>query len=663
MRKPLTRQSAAMGSAAAVIAAVLLPITMASGQEHVTMAASTEEPTAGSSVIVVSSLSDAGPGSLRRAIKAANANPDHSAISFSVTGVIKLRSDLPTVINPVLIDGTTSPGYMSGGPPAVQLNHRAAKGLSLRSGAKRSEILALSIVGAQGHGVRVHANRVTIDKSYIGLTRSGRTKANGGAGVYLAPGTAKNQVGFNAGGVPGVVGNVISGNRDSGVLLAGSSQNTLAANRIGTSPDGLAKIPNRGHGIALTKRSKRNVIGGTADSDPNSGTVNNPTGSKGTVAPTFVVPALGNLISGNRHNGVQISSGSTKNVLSGNFVGTTADGNAALGNRRSGVRIRKADGNKLIGCTLTDNPFVYYNVLSGNGRHGLHVTGADDVLVQANFFGIGANNTNVVANGRNGILVDKDSQDTQVGGVIPLGNVAAGNGHNGIEVKDTAQGFVTFNTFGGLLAFKGAAPNQRNGLLITTTGGDTSVRTNVFSGNRGNGIKLAKRARDVTIDPNIVGATTNAKNPLPNGGHGLLIADHAHHNVIGGDRTSVIPQNTFSANGGFGIAILNKAHHNRVFATFVGTNVFGEAALPNQRGGVLISNQAYKNRIGKGQLDPANIISGNAGNGVTMRKRTVKNRLINSYVGVDRLGGPLPNTGMAVVNQNQSNAVRGVTTN
>ncbi len=59
--------------------------------------------------------------------------------------------------------------------------------------------------------------------------------------------------------------------------------------------------------------------------------------------------------------------------------------------------------------------------------------------------------------------------------MIPLGNVSAGNVGNGIEVAGKASGFITFNTFGGLLAFKGAAPNGNDGLLITSTGGNNTV--------------------------------------------------------------------------------------------------------------------------------------------------------------------------------------------
>jgi hypothetical protein len=61
-------------------------------------------------------------------------------------------------------------------------------------------------------------------------------------------------------------------------------------------------------------------------------------------------------------------------------------------------------------------------------------------------------------------------------GSIPLGNVSAGNGQNGIAVAGPAAKFITFNTFGGLLAFKGAAPNGNDGLLVTSAGGGNLAR-------------------------------------------------------------------------------------------------------------------------------------------------------------------------------------------
>ena len=103
----------------------------------------------------------------------------------------------------------------------------------------------------------------------------------------------------------------------------------------------------------------------------------------------IVRPPQGNLISGNRGNGVLINDGATQTLLSGNFVGTTASGDSALGNRQDGVAIVKASGNQLIGCTFQQSPFVFYNVLSGNGGNGLRITNSNNTTVQANFMGVG----------------------------------------------------------------------------------------------------------------------------------------------------------------------------------------------------------------------------------------------------------------------------------
>ena len=119
---------------------------------------------------------------------------------------------------------------------------------------------------------------------------------------------------------------MISGNLGSGIVIVGSSANTVADNRIGTNAAGTAAIGNGGDGILIAGRSRGNEIGGTAFIDSVTGKANNPTGSKGTVPPVFVVPPLGNLISGNGGDGVLIDTGSLGNVLNGNFIGTTANG-------------------------------------------------------------------------------------------------------------------------------------------------------------------------------------------------------------------------------------------------------------------------------------------------------------------------------------------------
>ena len=589
--------------------------------------------TATPTAFVVTNLNDAGTGSLRAAITAADAESAGaaSAITFSVSGTIVLASALPQITVNVKVDGTTAPGYA--GVPVVAVNANGNAGVVFAAGASNAQLLAIAVDNASGNGVALNGSSITLKSDYIGVNLAGAPAGNTGDGVYV---TGSNNT---------IVQNVISANTGNGVALHGAATNTIAANRIGTNPAGSAALGNGQSGIWITSASTGNEIGGTVYTNA-AGQSNDPTGNKGLTTPTFVIPALGNVISGNGADGVLIDALSVNNTLNGNFIGTTATGVAALGNAGDGVAVNGAGLNALIGCGVTNNPFVYYNVVSGNGGNGLHVTSSDNVTVQGNFFGIGADNTTLVANAGDGILVDGSSHNTQVGGVIPLGNVAAGNAKNGIEVTGTVAGFTTFNTFGGLLAFKGAAPNGNDGVLITATGGNQTVRTNVLSGNANNGLEIGGNASGVTVDPNIMGLDTTGLALLPNGNDGLLIDGTANTNTIGGYLVSVIPQNTFSGNKAYGIAIVGQAYANQIFNAYIGTGVIGVTAMPNQLGGIYVGGSATNNVIGgaPNQNQPTrNLISGNGGYGVTLDAGTSSISVIGNIIGLNPLEAPLPN--------------------
>ena len=638
----------------------------------------------------VSNLNDIGAGSLWAVITAANADSSGTLtiVNFSVNGTINLASSLPAIAHGMTIDATSAPTYASGGPPVVEINFNNNAGLVFAAGSAGSQLLGVAVDNAAGNGVTLNAGSITLNNNYIGLNLAGAAFGNSGDGVFVSATSSNNQIGLNptsaagTAAAAGVVANVISGNGGSGVSLHGSSGNTVIANRIGTNPTGMSAIANGGNGIWITAGSTGNTIGGSAYVDSITGRANNPTGTEGGATPVFVVPPLGNLVSGNGQTGILIDNDSQTNVLSGNFVGTTADGNKPLGNTLDGVWINGADGNSLIGTPLLNppgspdpgsinqTPFTYYNVLSGNGGNGLKITNSNNVLIQANFSGVGANNASLVPNKLNGILVDGSSQNTTVGGVIPLGNVISGNGRNGIEVSGTVSGFTTFNTFGGGLAFGLAAPNGNDGLLITSDGssgaGPNVVQTNVFSGNTNNGIELAGNASGVIIEPNIVGLTTGGNSPLPNGGDGLLITGKAHNNTIGGDVplapfSSVIPNQAFSGNKGYGIAIVGQAHDNVVKPfNFVGTGVSGigppvNPILGNGAGGIFVGGSAHDNTIGGTPASPnlsgntTNLISGNTGNGVTLLTGANNNVVVNNTIGLDQLGVSLRNTGSPIL--------------
>lgn len=603
----------------------------------------------------VTNLNDSGAGSLRDAIDSANTAGGASTITFAVSGTITLTSALPTISQSVTIDATSAPGATAGGAPVVGIDFSGSAGLTFGAGSDGSSLLGVAVGGASGNGITIDSSDVTIAGDYVGLTTAGVANGNAGAGIYISLTSSDNTIGYNPTAASGVVSNVISGNSGSGIVIDGSSDNTLVDNYVGTDPTGTTAIANGASGILITGGATNNMIGGTAYTDTTTGEVNNPTGDKGTVPAVIVTPPLGNLVSGNTGDGILINNGSSNNVLSGNFVGTTASGEAALGNGGDGVAIVNANNNSLIGCTALDQPFVYYNVVSGNGGNGLHITDSNDTTVQANFFGIGADNATIVANAADGILVDGSSSNTQVGGVIPLGNVSAGNGTNGIEVAGTASHFISFNTFGGLFAFGGAAPNGNDGILITSTGGHNTLQTNVFSGNANNGIEITGNASGVTVDPNIVGLDTEGTALLSGGGNGndgLKIGGTAHDITVGGNQQSVIPENVFSGNGAYGIEITDAAYNNQVFDTYVGVSSTGNTGFGNGTGGISVSGTAHDNTIG-GTVPAGdtvtNVISDNQGPGVTLGDGTSDTTITNNIIGYGADGTkPLPNQGLPI---------------
>ena len=128
----------------------------------------------------------------------------------------------------------------------------------------------------------------------IGLDLTGLKKIANGTGMLIAG--SNNYVGSaNEGGR-----NIISGNSDSGVKLAGSgSGNRVQSNYIGTDINGTTALSN-GTGVLLADETTGNLIGGR-------------------------LADQGNVISGNNGNGIEFYSG-TKNTVRGNYIGTDRTG-------------------------------------------------------------------------------------------------------------------------------------------------------------------------------------------------------------------------------------------------------------------------------------------------------------------------------------------------
>lgn len=408
--------------------------------------------------------------------------------------------------------------------------------------------------------------------------------------------------------------NLISANTGNGIGLLGSQNNRITMNQIGTNFGGDAPLPNGSHGVLFTQGSSGNLLGGEATGG------NSPVSTTPGGETVFLRPPQGNLISGNRGNGVLISDSSQSNQLSGNYIGTDASGNQPLGNGLDGVAIVGSSNNALLGTTFQQNPFVFYNVISGNGANGLRITNSMNTTVQANFLGTGANNATVVANQGVGMLITGTSATIQAGGVIPLGNVISGNLRNGIEVRDRVTGLVSFNNFVGMFAFGGAAPNQLNGVSITSIAGNNLIRTSLIGGNIGHGVLIGGRANGVEIEDTAIGTDSAILAALPNGGSGIVITDTAQANAIGGFQPSIETKNHISGNLGYGIEIKSRAKNNLIYGSSIGAGFVAASQLPNGKGGILLESGTSGTVIGGADPAVGNRILYNQGHGITVQQ-------------------------------------------
>ncbi len=337
--------------------------------------------------------------------------------------------------------------------------------------------------------------------------------------------------------------------------------------------------------------------------------------------------------------------------MSGNFIGTDATGDAAIGNTHDGVVIFQANGNSLIGCTSQEDPFVYYNVIDGNGGNGLWINNANNTTVQGNFFGLGADNNTGVGNGMNGVVVAGTSAHTTFGGPIPLGNVVSANTMNGVVVQDKASYFLSYNTFAGIAAFTSntSLGNGEDGFLITSTGGNNALRTNVASRNHLNGIHVTGNAKDVAIDGNIVGLNWLGVTNMGNARDGILVDGNASDVVIGGPQPTfnVIPNNTLSGNGWYGVDVEGSAHNVAINHSFIGTDVFGMSAIGNAYG-VVIGGTTSHVAIGATDSRLHTVISGNNASGVMIQSGG-KDTIIGTNIGTDVTGQQAMGNGAAGV--------------
>jgi CSLREA domain-containing protein len=362
--------------------------------------------------------------SLREAINATNVSADTDTITFNIPGpaphTIGVVGRLPAVRFPVIIDGTTEPGYA--GTPIVELDGSLSggrqAGFDFFGGS--STVRGLVINRFKGPGMFLHdGGNYVIEDNYIGTDLTGTVDlGNGEGGIFVTPRTG------NGGNT--IARNVISGNGLNGIVLY-LDRNVIQGNYIGTDASGTAALGNDRWGIRVVGPANDNLFGGTAAGE-------------------------GNVISANGDAGIVIHGAAptalTGNVIQGNYIGTNASGTAALGNRRFGIETR---GNS---TTIGGTAPGARNIVSGNGWAGIYFVGSTGSVVQGNLIGTAADGTTALGNGFTGPAsfgwdsgISTRGDNNTIGGTAPgAANTIAYSAGSGVFIGVGARNGVLSNS-------------------------------------------------------------------------------------------------------------------------------------------------------------------------------------------------------------------------
>ena len=215
---------------------------------------------------MVTNTNDSGEGSLRQAIIASNATigvPDTIEFNIEPPGAqtIQPSSGLPSITDPVVIDGTTQPGFA--GTPLIELRGDLANANGLVISGDHCTIRGLVINRFFGSGIVIIGNSNIVAGNFIGTDVSGTLDlGSSGDGVRI-----ENSSNNMIGGVTAEARNVISGNNSDGVELRGpgASGNLVLGNYIGTDVTGTLDLGNAANGVFF-ELAPNNTIGGTTAS-------------------------------------------------------------------------------------------------------------------------------------------------------------------------------------------------------------------------------------------------------------------------------------------------------------------------------------------------------------------------------------------------------------
>lgn len=451
-----------------------------------------------------------------------------------------------------------------------------------------------------------------VKNNFIGSDITGTDTIPNGNGIMII-----SSSGNLIGGAEETAKNVISGNRNCGILIngTGANENLVEGNYIGVDLTGNAPLSNH-YGVIIKADANNNKVGGSS-------------------------LTYRNVISANHEIGVYIEA-SDNNVVSGNYIGLNKNGSEAFYYNEGTDSLIQANGVEINTLSkfnvIGGNDPGERNVISGNRVYGAIYYGqVSENTIAGNFIGTDATGAFAIPNAT-GICVDDASNHNTI-----ENNLLSGNVSYGLFIVTTGSDYNIFRGNNVGLDYMGefAIPNDV-GLLIgggaknNIIGGDSYLDRNLFSGNNYGGIEISDNGTDFNlIKGNCIGLEMSGIYSLPNN-FGIGVANLASGNII--------ENNIISANSTFGLILTDNSEYTEVYGNKIGVAEDGVSDRGNLASGIVIIAGSNNNIIGS--IDKPNIIAYNDSIGIVIAdNNTLYNRISgnsiynNEYLGIDILPG------------------------
>ncbi len=333
---------------------------------------------------------------------------------------------------------------------------------------------------------------------------------------------------------------------------------------------------------------------------------------------------LGNIISGqgiNGEPGVLISDAGDGNVVQQNFIGTNGTGE---GDRAGFGPLGNYLGVEISGSSTT-NTQVRDNTISANVTDGIDVRNfASGTLIKSNVIGITFNGDKALGNGRYGINLELEAQNTTIDNNVISANgqpaVPSGPGGSGAGVyiqDDGTSGNLVQNNYVGTNFFGtdfSKAVNFGNlGVGVFLVGGvsGNTITHNNIDDNAGHGIAMNGTTHGNTVTSNQVWGNQEDGVLLLNASNADLESNNVQANALSGFEldgalNNTLKSNLVQGNAAVGILFEGSAHN-----TVASSNITANGA-----DGVLLEKNSSANLIGGTANGTGNTINANGVDGV-----------------------------------------------